>query len=68
MESATLIGGSTPGREPTHYGPRVCTQGSRLWAKKMGAPGPKGPQKRARTDTPYTQSRHSNQRRDTGAD
>ena len=65
MESATLIGGSTPGREPTYYGPHVCTQGSRLWAKEMGAPGPKGPQKRARTDTQSSQTHRTPTRRST---
>ena len=65
MESATLIGGSTPGREPTYYGPHVCTQGSRLWAKEMGAPGPKRPQKRARTDTQSSQTHRTPTRRST---
>eukprot|EP00966_Prymnesium_polylepis_P037605 873015-Prymnesium_polylepis.1 len=32
MESTTLIGRSTPGREPVYYDPHVCTQDSGLWA------------------------------------
>eukprot|EP00966_Prymnesium_polylepis_P114502 2645893-Prymnesium_polylepis.1 len=36
MESATLIGGSTPGLEPTYYGPHV-----QLFARKAVGCGPR---------------------------